>query len=68
MEINTLPKAFFESWTVVFGIWLRSGFLIPCIKLMWFFNMTLVVNVVLVSVQYLKCTQDGCKFQSFDKL
>lgn len=52
--ITTFPKAFFESWLDVFDICPRSGFLIPCISLMWFFNITLVENVVLVSVQYLK--------------
>lgn len=52
--ITTFPKAFFESWLEVFDICPRSGFLIPCISLMWFFSITLVENVVLLSVQYLK--------------
>lgn len=53
---NHLTRAFFESWLEVFDICPRSGFLIPCISLMWFFNIMLVANVVLVSVQYLKIT------------
>ncbi len=52
--VITSPKAFFDSWMAVFGIWPRSGFLIPCIRLMWFFNITFDVNIVFVSVQYLK--------------
>lgn len=48
---QTIPRDFFESWMDVFCIWPRSGFLIPCIKLTWFFNITLVVNIFLVSVQ-----------------
>lgn len=61
-----MPKAFFDSWMAVFGIWLRSGFLIPCIRLMWFFNVTLVVNVVLVSVQYLKYKINGMEVELND--
>lgn len=50
----TFPKAFLESWPEVFDICPRSGFLIPCMSLMWFFSITLVVNEVLLSVQNLK--------------
>ena len=48
----TSPKALLLSRGADFNR-LKSGFLIPCIKLMWFFNMMFVVNVVLSSVQYL---------------
>lgn len=58
-----LTKAFFESWLEVFDICPRSGFLIPCISLMWFFNIMLVANVVLVSVQYLKIWTNNQKSQ-----
>lgn len=49
-----LTKGFFASWLEALDICPTSGFLIPCISLTWFFNITLVANVVLVSVQYLK--------------
>ena len=42
------------SCTAVLGIRFRSGFLMPCIRLMWFFNITQVANIVFVSVQYLE--------------
>lgn len=51
-NMSPLPEAVLHSWMDVFGIWPRSGFLIPCIRLMWFFNITLVLNIVFVSVQY----------------
>lgn len=34
-------------------IWLKSGFLIPCIRLIWFFSMKCLVKVTFSSVQYL---------------
>lgn len=52
--ITTFPEAFLESWVAVLAICPRSGFLIPCMSLMWFLSITLVANVVLLSVQYLK--------------
>lgn len=63
----TFPKAFFESW-LVFDICPRSGFLIPCISLIWFFNITLVANVVLVSVQYLRISTNKQKSEQLGTL
>lgn len=51
---NHLTKGFFASWLKDLDICPTSGFLIPCISLIWFFNIMLVANVVLVSMQYLK--------------
>lgn len=63
---NHLTKAFFASWLDVLDICARSGFLMPCMSLMWFFSIMLVANVVLVSVQYLKISTSNQKREQLE--